>query len=59
MNNLAIDALRHVPPLDSVYTAPKMREKAVVILGSSKTTEPLMEYMELCSDTTKELVKNG
>ena len=36
-----------------------MKAKAVVILGSSKTTEPLMEYLDLCSQTTKALVQNG
>ncbi len=59
MNNLVIDAFRHIPALNNSYTTPKMREKAVVILGSSRTTEPLMEYMDLCSKTTEELVKSG
>lgn len=59
MDNLAVKTLRNIPSLDNRYTKPEMKEKAVVILGSSKTTEPLMEYMELCSQTTKALVQNG
>ncbi len=59
MNNLAVDALRNVPALDTRYTAPEMRKKAVVVLGSSKTTEPLKPYMNLCSEITKSFVQNG
>ena len=59
MNNLAIDRLKNIPQLNREYTTPEKRAKSVVILGSSKTTEPLMEYLDLCSQTTKELVKNG
>ena len=59
MNNLAVDVLRNVPALDKRYTAPDMRKRAVVVLGSSKTTEPLMQYMDLCSETTKAFVQSG
>lgn len=59
MNNLAVDFFKNIPQLNKDYTTPEMRKKAVVILGSSRTTEPLLEYMQLCSETTKELVKNG
>ena len=59
MNNLAVDLFKYIPSLDNKYTKPEQTKKAVVVLGSSKTTEPLMEYMELCSQTTKELVQNG
>ena len=59
MNNLAVDLFKDIPSLDNKYTKPEQTKKAVVVLGSSKTTEPLMEYMELCSQTTKELVQNG
>ena len=59
MDNLAVKTLRNIPSLDNRYTKPEMKAKAVVVLGSSKTTEPLMEYMELCSQTTKALVQNG
>ena len=59
MNNLAVDIFKDIPSLDTKYTKPQQTQKTVAILGSSKTTEPLMEYMELCSQTTKELVKNG
>ncbi len=59
MNNLAINNLNNIPVLDKKYTKPEMKAKAVVILGSSKTTEPLMEYLDLCSQTTKALVQNG
>ena len=59
MNNLAVDLFNNIPVLNKNYTKPEMREKAVVILGSSRTTEPLMDYMNLCAQTTRELVKNG
>ncbi len=59
MDNLAVKTLRNIPSLDNRYTKSEMKAKAVVVLGSSKTTEPLMEYMELCSQTTKALVQNG
>ena len=59
MKNLAVDALRNIPVLNKYYTQPEMRAKAVVMLGSSKTTEPLMEYMDLCAKTTKDLVNKG
>ena len=59
MKNLAVDALRNIPALNKNYTHPEMRAKAVVVLGSSKTTEPLMEYMDLCAKTTKDLVNQG
>ena len=59
MNNLAVDSLRNIPALDNYYTRPEMRKKAVVVLGSSKTTEPIMQYLDLCSETTKAFVKNG
>lgn len=59
MKNLAVDFFKNIPQLNKDYTTPEMRKKAVVILGSSRTTEPLLEYMQLCSETTKELVKNG
>lgn len=63
MNNLAVNLLQSLPPsipqLDKQYTRPEKRAKTVVILGSSKTTEPLIEYLDLCSKTTKELVQHG
>ena len=59
MNNLAVDLLKNVPALDKRYTTSEMRKKAVVVLGSSKTTEPLMKYMDLCSETTKAFVQSG
>lgn len=58
-NNLAVDILRNTPALDKNYTKPEKRAKAVVILGSSRTTEPLMEYMDLCAKTTKDFVNHG
>lgn len=59
MKSLAVNGLRNISVLDNRYTTPEMRAKAVVVLGSSKSTEPLMEYMDLCSQTTKALVQNG
>ena len=59
MNNLAVDTFRNVPALDKSYTTQEKRAKSVVILGSSRTTEPLMEYLDLCAKTTKEFVQNG
>lgn len=59
MNNLAVDIFRNIPALDKRYTTQEKRAKSVVILGSSKTTEPLMEYMDLCAKTTQDFVQNG
>ena len=59
MNNLVVNPLKNIPDLDRKYTTPERRAKAVVVLGSASTTEPLMEYMDLCAKTTKEFVNLG
>lgn len=49
----------NIPPLNEAYTTPASKARTVTILGSSRTIEPLQEWMDLCSKVTKGLVDNG
>lgn len=45
-----------IPP---IYTTDASRKNTVAILGSSKTTPDIMEYMKICADYTKNLILSG
>ncbi len=49
----------NVPYLDKKYTTQENRGKTVAILGSSKQTDAILNSMDLCSKTTKDLIKSG
>jgi len=57
--NLLSDKFAHIPILNPNYTTPESKAKTVTILGSSKTSDALSEYMDLCSKVTKSLMENG
>lgn len=45
--------------ISAQYFMPQSKQNTVGILGSSKTTEEIMDYMEACSNITKGLILNG
>lgn len=49
----------NIQPLNQAYTTPESKAKTVTVLGSSRTTDAIAEYMHLCSRATKGLVDNG
>ena len=51
--------LKSVPVIDSRYYAPALKDKSVVVLGSSKNTAQLDKYLQACSDITRHFVENG
>jgi len=53
-----ISVLRSVPVIDSRYYNPALKEKSVVVLGSSKDSAKLDKYLKACSDITRYFVEN-
>lgn len=45
--------------INEQYTRPESREKTVAVLGSSKTTDEILTYMDVCANSTRVLVQNG
>ena len=45
--------------IDSKYKTPQSKEKTIAVLGSSKATDDIMNYMEMCANSTKALVLSG
>ena len=41
------------------YKTQQARENTVAVLGSSKTVDEILNYMDMCSNSTKALVLNG
>ena len=48
-----------IPALDERYTTAESKAKTITVLGSSKSTESILDAMDLCSRLTKDLVLNG
>jgi len=53
------DAMAAVPELDEKYTTPDNRAKTVTILGSSRTSDSILNSMDLCSKLTADLIRGG
>lgn len=51
--------LRQTPVIDRRYCVPPLKEKNVVVLGSSKNSSQLDKYLKNCSDITRHFVENG
>ncbi|MBR1618926.1 LOG family protein [bacterium] len=51
--------LRRTPTIDSRYYLPALKDKSVVILGSSKNSAQLDKYLQACSDITRHFVESG
>ena len=51
--------LRNTPVINSRYFVPDLKEKSVVILGSSKNSPSIDKYLQTCSDITRHFVENG
>ena len=45
--------------IDSKYMTPQSKEKTVAVLGSSKATDDILDYMEMCANSTKAIVLSG
>ena len=45
--------------ISAQYFMPQSRENTVGILGSSKSTKEIMEYMDACANITKGIVLSG
>ena len=45
--------------IDSRYKTPQTKINTVAVLGSSKATDDILKYMEMCANSTKTLVLNG
>lgn len=45
--------------LNSKYTSEKSKENTVTVLGSSRAADSIMDYMEMCANSTKALVLSG
>ena len=41
------------------YKTKEAKDNTVAILGSSKKTDEILEYMEMCANSTRALVKSG
>lgn len=54
-----VEVINKIPSLDNKYTAPESRKNTVAILGSSKDTAFLDQYMKASSDVTRHFIKNG
>ena len=55
-NNMTI--LKQIPVIDSKYYLPELKNKSVVVLGSSKSSAQIDKYLSACSDITKYFVEN-
>jgi len=53
------EAFKAIPSLDEKYTTQESKAKTITILGSSKSTDAILESMDLCSKVTKDLVLSG
>jgi len=51
--------LTRTPVIDSRYCAPALKEKSVVVLGSSKNSPQIDKYLKNCSDITRHFIENG
>ena len=47
---------RDIPPK---YKTKESRENTVAVLGSSKTVDEILDYMDICSNSTKAMVLSG
>lgn len=47
------------PKINAQYYLPQSKQNTIGILGSSKTTDEIMDYMNSCAEITKGLVLNG
>ncbi len=54
-----LSILRNTPVINSRYYMPDLKEKSVVILGSSKNSPKIDKYLQNCSDITRHFVENG
>lgn len=45
--------------INEKYKSPESRKETVAVLGSSKSAEEIMDYMEMCANSTRVLVLNG
>jgi len=50
----------HIPnTIESKYKTSQSKTNTVAILGSSKTTDDILKYMELCSNSVKSIILSG
>lgn len=54
--NNPVESISH---LDVRYTTPESRANTITILGSSRSSDNILDSMDLCSKMTKDLVVNG
>lgn len=59
VNLLPIHNPSNNSPLNETYKTPESKARTVSILGSSRTTDALLDSMDLCSRVTKGLINNG
>lgn len=45
--------------ISPVYKTPKSRANTVVVLGSSRAADDILEYMDICSNSVKSMVLSG
>lgn len=50
--------LRRAPGIDSRYYARDLKEKSIVVLGSSKNSAQVDKYLQACSDITRHFIEN-
>jgi len=50
----------HIPQsIAPVYKTKQSKANTIAILGSSKTTNDILKYMEICSNSVKSMILNG
>jgi len=57
-NNIYFQAKipKTIPP---IYKTSQSKSNTIVVLGSSKTTNDILKYMDMCSSSVKNMVLNG
>lgn len=50
--------LRRAPGIDSRYYSQSLRDKSIVVLGSSKNSAQVDKYLQACSDITRHFIEN-
>lgn len=53
------DLFKGIPALNPDYTTEESKAKTVTVLGSSKSSDAILNAMDLCSKTSKVLVNKG
>lgn len=60
MFNMQVIFQAHIPKsIAPIYKTKQSKSNTIAILGSSKTTDDILRYMDICSNTVKSMVLGG